>query len=236
MSRLKNDKMTFWEHLDELRRVLLRVAMAAIAGFVVALMLKNPLFEIVLQPKEKYGIRLINTELMGQFAIHIRLSLFCGLLFGSPYILYALFRFIAPGLVGRERKYAVRVVVSGYLMFALGLALNYFVIFPFTFHFLGTYQVNGEVENMISLHSYIDTLLMMSLMLGVLFELPVVCWLLGKLGVLHSAAMRQYRRHAIVLILIVAAVITPTSDVLTLLLVSVPIWLLYEISILVVKR
>jgi len=96
---------------------------------------------------------------------------------------------------------------------------------------LGTYQVSTEVSNMITLESYMDTLLMLSLMLGILFELPVVCWLLGKLGILTKSFMRKYRRHAIVVILIIAAVITPTSDVFTLTLVSLPIWLLYEASI-----
>ena len=127
-------------------------------------------------------------------------------------------------------------VVGGYAMFVLGMLLNYFLIFPFTFRFLGTYQVNAEVVNMITLESYMDTLLMLSLMMGILFELPMVCWLLGKLGILTKDFMRHYRRHAIVAILVVAAVITPTSDIFTLTLVSLPIWLLYEASILFVPR
>ena len=121
-------------------------------------------------------------------------------------------------------------------MFILGVLLCYFLIFPLTFRFLGTYQVSTEVTNMISLQSYMDTLLVMSFMLGVLFELPILCWILGKLNMLSAAFMRRYRRHAIVVILVIAAIITPTSDVFTLCIVAFPICLLYEISIWVVKR
>ena len=120
-------------------------------------------------------------------------------------------------------------------MFCLGTLLNYFLVFPFTLHFLGTYQVSDDINNLLTLQSYIDTFICMSLMIGTVFELPIVCWLLGVMGVLNRSTMRQYRRHAIVAILIVAAIITPTTDVMTLFVVSLPIWLLYEISILIVK-
>ena len=123
---------------------------------------------------------------------------------------------------------------AGYVMFLLGSALNYFLIFPLTFRFLGTYQVSAEVENAITLQSYMDTLLTMNLMLGIVFEIPVLCWLLARFGVLDTAFMRRYRRHAIVVILVAAAVITPTSYVFTLLLVALPMWLLYEAGIWVV--
>jgi len=121
-------------------------------------------------------------------------------------------------------------------MFALGVLFSYFVIFPFTLQFLGGYQVSDEVQNLISLESYIDTLLMLSLMLGVVFELPVLSWLLGRYGLLSASLMRKYRRHALLGIVVVSAIITPTSDAFTLLLVSVPVYLLYELSILVVRR
>jgi len=121
-------------------------------------------------------------------------------------------------------------------MFLLGVALTYLVLFPFTFRFLGTYQVQTDVANLITLDSYVSTLLVMCLMMGVLFELPVLCWLMAKLGLLTSAPMRKYRKHAFVAILIVSAVITPTGDIFTLSLVSVPIYVLYEAGICVVKR
>ena len=120
-------------------------------------------------------------------------------------------------------------------MFMLGTALNYLPIFPLTVRFLGTYQVSADVANMLTLQSYIDTLISMSLVMGVIFELPVVCAILGWMGILSNHFMSHYRRHAVVAILIVAAIITPTTDIFTLCIVSLPIWLLYEISILVVK-
>ncbi|MCI7162038.1 MAG: twin-arginine translocase subunit TatC, partial [Butyricimonas virosa] len=128
------------------------------------------------------------------------------------------------------------VVGYGYIMFMVGVLISYFLIFPLTFRFLGTYQVSDQVENMISLQSYISTLLMMSLAMGIVFEIPILSWLFAKLGFISADFMRRYRRHAVVIILVVAAIITPTSDVFTLLLVSLPMWLLYEVSILIVKR
>lgn len=120
-------------------------------------------------------------------------------------------------------------------MFIIGVLLGYFLIFPLTLRFLGTYQVSSEVENMISIQSYIGTFMMVNLLMGIVFELPVLCWLLGRLGLLDSTIMRRFRKHAIVAILIISAIITPTSDIFTLMLVALPIWLLYEISIYVVK-
>jgi twin arginine-targeting protein translocase tatC len=147
-----------------------------------------------------------------------------------------LFRFVSPALYACERKYAVRIVGGGYAMFLMGVAVSYFLIFPLTFRFLGTYQVSGEVENMIVLQSYISTLVLMCLTMGIVFEIPILSWLFAKLGFLTADFMRRYRKHAIVIILIVAAVITPTSDVFTLSLVTLPMWVLYEASILVVNR
>ena len=118
----------------------------------------------------------------------------------------------------------------------MGMTLCYLLIFPLTFRFLGTYQVSEEVVNMISLESYISTLTSMSLMMGIVFELPIICWLVAKLGMLKASFMRNYRKHAIVAILVVAAIITPTSDAFTLALVSLPMYLLYEISIKVVSN
>ncbi|MDE7072175.1 MAG: twin-arginine translocase subunit TatC, partial [Bacteroidales bacterium] len=132
--------------------------------------------------------------------------------------------------------YATRVTASGYLMFILGVLLSYFLIFPLTFRFLGTYQVSPAVSNLISLDSYISTLLSMCLMMGIVFEIPVLCWLFAKLGFISASFMRRYRKHAVVIILVLAAIITPTSDIVTLLVVSLPMYLLYEISILLIRH
>jgi sec-independent protein translocase protein TatC len=183
-----------------------------------------------------FEISLFNPELAQQFLVHMRVALWMGLLVVSPYVLYLLFHFVAPGLYAHERRYAVQAVGTGYLMFLMGVALNYFIIFPFTFRFLGTYQVSPDVPNQIALTSYISMLLMLCLVMGVVFELPVLCWLLAKIGVLKAQYMTRYRRHAIVVIVILSAIITPTGDAITLSVVALPIYILYEISVGVVRR
>jgi len=227
--------MTFWDHLDELRSVIIRCFLVTLLLMVVAFVFKDEVFAIVLHPKGN-NLQLINTAVTGQFVTHMMVSFYVGLIGAMPYILYQLFHFISPGLYQQERRLALRLVLSGYLMFTLGVLFSYFVIFPFTVSFLGNYQVSAEVSNLISLESYIDTLLMLSLLLGVLFELPVISWLLGRFGFLTAPTMRKYRRHALLAIVIASAIITPTSDAFTLSLVSVPVYLLYELSILVVRK
>ena len=227
--------MTFWEHLDELRRRLWYVLLAAVVAAVGCFCFKEQLFQIVLWPKPA-SMQLINVELTQQFLTHMRVTLWAGIIIVSPYILYQMFAFVAPGLYAVERRLALRAVGCGYLLFLAGVALNYFVIFPFTVRFLGGYQVSAEVENTITLSSYISVLGVMSLVMGVVFELPVLCWLLAKIGVLKVSFMRHYRRHAIVVIVILAAIITPTGDPFTMTLVALPIYLLWELSILIVKR
>ena len=240
-------QMTFWEHLDVLRDSIIRMVVAAVVLGVVAFCLKEPLFDIVLAPKdsdfityrwlggEAFSINLINTGLAEQFLIHMKVALMVGVLVASPYILFLLFRFIAPALYENERRYSVRITVAAYAMFLLGIVVNYFIIFPLTVRFLGTYQVSETVSNMLTISSYIDTLMMMSLIFGIIFEIPVVSWLLAIFGLLKASWMSQYRRHAVIAILILAAAITPTGDALTLIIVALPIWLLYEVSILIVK-
>ena len=251
------DKQSFWGHLDVLRAAIVRIVAVAVVFGIAAFCFKEKLFAVVLAPKNdgfityrlfnriaawaggetgSFTVQLINTGLAGQFIIHMKAALCAGVLCASPYILYQLFRFVSPALYVNERKYVVQVVGGGYAMFALGVAVSYFLIFPLTFRFLETYQVSGEVENMIALQSYISTLMTMSLAMGLVFEIPILSWLFAKLGFLSADFMRKYRKHAIVVILVVAAIITPTSDVFTLSLVSLPIWILYETSILLVSK
>ena len=239
--------MTFWDHLDVLRAALIRMAVAVALFAVAAFCLKDELFSVVLAPRsgdfivyrwmgaEPFSLHLMNTGLTEQFMIHVRTAMYAGLLLASPYILYELFRFVSPGLYRNERHYALWIVGAAYLMFIMGTLVNYFVVFPLTVRFLGTYQVSPDVANMLTLQSYIDTLLGMSLVMGVVFELPVVCAVMGRLGLLTDRMMAHYRRHAVVAILVVAAIITPTTDVFTLFVVALPIYLLYEVSILIVR-
>ncbi len=239
--------MTFWDHLDELRTSLIRTTVAVVAFAILAFVMKDTLFTVVLAPHtsdfvtyrlletDAFSLHLMNTGLTEQFMIHVRTALYAGVLLASPYVLYELFRFVSPALYANERRYAVWIVGAAYVMFIIGTLTDYFVVFPLTVRFLGTYQVSPDVANMLTLQSYIDTLLGMSLVLGIVFELPVVCGIMGRMGLLTEHRMSEYRRHAIVGILVVSAVITPTTDVFTLFVVALPIWLLYEASILIVR-
>lgn len=243
-----SEQATFWEHLDELRNVIIRSLIVVIIAAIAAFLLKDWLFSVVLAPRssqfvsyrllgidDSFQLSLMNTGLTEQFMTHMRVAIYAGLLLASPYVLYQLFGFIAPGLYQNERKAATWIGISAYAMFLLGTLVNYLLIFPLTVRFLGTYQVSPDVANMLTLQSYIDTFIGMSFVMGVVFELPVVCAILGKMGLINGRMMAQYRRHAVVAILIVSAIITPTTDAFTLLIVALPIWLLYEVSIWIVR-
>ena len=249
-----NGQLTFWEHLDQLRGSIFRILAVVLALGVVAFAFKEQLFAVLLAPKQhtfvtyrlierlvgvsvgEFSVDMINTGLAQQFMIHLKAAFAVGFLVATPYILHVAYSFVSPALYHSERRVAVRLVGGGYLMFMLGVALNYFVIFPLTFRFLGTYHVSVDVPNLISLESYMSTLLMLSLVMGLMFEMPVVAWLLARMGFVGAEFMRRYRRHAVVAILVVAAVITPTADAFTLCIVAVPIYLLYELGILVAAR
>ena len=242
------ESKSFWDHLEDLRGSLIRIVVAALVFSTLAFCFQDLLFKIVLAPKDSsffmyrlfgggdFSIQLMNIGLTEQFMIHLKTACAFGILMASPYILYVLFDFVRPALYEKERKHSVSLVLAAYVMFLIGVAVNYLFVFPLTVRFLGTYQVSGEVRNMLTLQSYMDTLLMMSLVFGIIFEIPVISWLLARFGLLKAEWMTQYRRHAIVAILILAAIITPTGDAFTLVIVSLPIWLLYELSVVVVRR
>lgn len=253
-------EMTFWDHLDELRKVLFRAAVVVAVLTIAAFLNKELVFDIILAPRtsdfvlyrffnwlgeelsmpslhiDDFSIQLINIQLASQFLIHMSTSFYVGSLLASPYIIYKLFGFISPALYDSERKTSAKVMVASFFLFMTGVLLNYFLIFPLSFRFLATYQISDIVVNTISISSYINTLTTLSLMLGAAFEIPVLAYFCAKLGFINAGVLKKYRKHSIVVILILAAIITPTSDIFTLLLVSVPMYLLYELSILVVRR
>lgn len=256
-----NEKeMTFWEHLDELRKVFFHMALAVLSLACIAFIFKDFLFSIVLAPQRsdfilyrffntlarKYAMpsleigdfqtELISTQLTSQFMTHMSVALYAGLLMASPYIIYLLFQFVSPALHKAERKICLKILLPAFFLFFAGITLNYFIIFPLSFRFLATYQVSETVTNLISLSSYISSFVTLSLLLGAAFEIPVIAWFLAKLHLLNANLLKKYRKHSFVGILILAAVITPTSDVFTLLLVTLPLYLLYELSIQVVRR
>lgn len=254
--------MTFWDHLDELRDSLIKMLVAVVVCAIAAFCFKEELFRIILAPQdegfvtyrllehisrslfstqppmggEAWSVQLINTGLAQQFLLHVKASLCAGVLLTLPYLIYLLFHFVSPALYDHERRYAVRLVTSGYVMFMLGVLLSYYLIFPLIFRFLGSYQVSQTVANTVTIESYMETLMSISLSMGILFEIPVICWILGRMGLINAPMMSHYRRHVIVALLIIAAIITPTSDVFTLSIVALPMWLLYEASILIVRK
>lgn len=251
------DKQSFWEHLNVLRAAIVKIVAIATVFGITAFCFKEELFAVVLAPKNdgfvtyrlfnqiaawaggetrSFAVQLINTGLAQQFIIHMKTALCAGVLCASPYIIYQLFRFVSPALYTNERKYVMRVVGGGYVMFVVGILVSYFLIFPLTFRFLGMYQVSEDVANLITLDSYISTLVLMCLSMGIVFEIPILSWLFAKLGLLSADFMCRYRKHSIVIIIVVAAIITPTSDVFTLSLVALPMWLLYEVSIFIVNK
>lgn len=241
------DAESFWDHLEELRGRFIRIVVAVVGLAIVAFVLKEELFSVAFAPCRddfityrlfgtgEFHINLINVAITEQFIVHVKTSVYAGLMVASPYILYQLFCFVSPALYERELHYATRFVCLALVMFLIGTAVNYFAVFPFTLRFLATYQVSESVVCMLSVSSYMDTLLSMNLIMGLIFELPVACWLLARLGLLRYERMKRYRRHAVVIVLLLSAVVTPTTDAFTLFVVAIPIWLLFEVSMLIVK-
>lgn len=250
--------MTFGGHLDMLRKMLFRIITVVLILGVFIFAFKKETFSILLAPREwnfvtyrwmetlmnwigfdfhfaEYHIDLINTELSAQFMTHISSSVYLALLGASPYIVFELFRFITPALYESEKHYSLAVVIAVYLLFTFGVLMSYFVIFPISFRFLGTYQVDSSIVNTITLSSYISTFTMLTLIMGLVFQLPVIAYFLAKIGLITSSVLSEYRRHAFIVIMIIAAIITP-PDIFTLILVTIPIYFLYEVSIHIVKR
>ena len=253
-----NGIMTFGEHLEVLRRMLFRIIIVVfvISGFI--FYFKDKTFEFLLAPSNwdfvtyryieifmhrlgssftfnEFHINLIATELSCQFMTHVTTALYLGLLGASPYIIFELFRFITPALQENERKYSVKVAVIVYLLFVLGVLMSYYILFPISFRFLGTYSVSDVIESNITISSYISTFTTLTLVMGLVFQLPVIAFFLGKLGIVTSAMLKRFRKYALIVIMLVAAIITP-PDVMTLILVTIPLYLLYEISRIIIKR
>lgn len=252
--------MTFWDHLEALRKVLFKIVLIIVIAAIGVFCFKEILFDIILAPShsdfilyrtlvsigdtfgldlksiQDFHVDLFSTTLTAQFMTHMKIAFYFGLIMAMPYVLYQLYCFVSPALKQIERKYTVGVVTWSYILFMMGVLLNYFVIFPLAFRFLGTYQVSEEIPNVITLDSYTGMLLTLTMMMGILFELPILSWFLAELGLINADFMKKYRRHAFVAILIVGAVITPTTDIFTLMIVSVPIYILYEASISIVGR
>ena len=253
--------MTFWEHLEVLRWSIFRIAIAAVMAMVVIFIFMPSMFTgFVLGPTTSefflykwlgslgqlpflpdfaagdFKVDIISINVASQFMTHISTSFWFALVAIFPYIIYEIWKFIAPALYDNEKGSVRAAFLFGTLMFFIGCAISYSFIFPFTFRFLTEYEISAQISNQISLNSYMSTFLGMIFMLGLVFELPLLAWLLSKIGVLNREFLKRYRRHAVVILMILAALITPTGDPITLSLVFLPLYLLYEISIRVVKN
>jgi sec-independent protein translocase protein TatC len=185
---------------------------------------------------EGLNIKFLNTELFGQFITQIQICFTLGLVTAFPYVLWEIWRFIEPALSPSEAKKSSRIIIFSSFFFFLGVAFAYFLIIPFSLNFASGYYVSGQINNFFTLDNYIGFVTMMMLGCGIVFELPMVIYFLAKLGIITAAFMRKYRRHAIVVILILAAVITPSPDMFTMTIVAIPIYFLYELSIIVAVR
>ncbi|MBO4984613.1 MAG: twin-arginine translocase subunit TatC [Bacteroides sp.] len=259
---MESKELTFWDHLEVLRRVLFRVfgvwfvlavgyfiAMPSIFDSVILapchndfvfydllrwigekLSLSDPFFT------QEFHVKLININLAAPFFIHMSTAFWLSVVTAAPYIFYEVWKFVAPALYQHERNGVRKALVLGTVMFFIGVALGYFMVYPLALRFLSTYQLSTSIVNQISLNSYIDNFMMLVLCMGLAFELPLVTWLLSLLGLIHRGTLRRYRRHAVVGIVILAAVITPTGDPFTLSVVAIPLYMLYELSILMVRK
>lgn len=252
--------MTFWEHLDELRKVLFRSAIAVLVLMVIIFVNKDFVFgKVIFAPinsdfilykwlsdlsvflnmpsiaPEPFSLKLINIELASQFFTHVNVSMTLAFVLAIPYILYQLWTFVKPGLYEKEQKAITMTFLFAAILFFLGVLIGYFLLFPLTVRFLGTYQVSEAVVNQISLKSYISMFTWLILIMGVVFEMPALASILSRLGVLSKSLLKKYRKHAFIVLLVLAAVITPTGDPFTLFVVAAPLYFLYEFSILICR-
>jgi len=256
----EKDTMSFWSHLEALRGHLVRSAISVVVMGIVAFIFKEIIFDyVILAPKEpyfitnrlfcrlaeilgtpvlcinQYPLEIINIDMAGQFKTHVLVSLIAGLIVAFPYILWEFWRFITPALHPNERAGSRGAVFVTSLLFLLGVSFSYFIIAPLTINFLGGYQVSSMVTNQVALRSYISTVTMLTFATGLVFELPVIVYFLAKIGMLTPEFMKKNRKTAIILILVLSAIITP-PDVFSQILVAIPLYALFEISIVVSKR
>ena len=241
-------EMTFWDHLEELRGSLFRMIGAYGAAVVVLFFFKNFLFDnLILAPSKSdfflyrllgadLSMTLVNIEISAQFWIHMKVTFICALVVTFPYLIFEVWRFIAPALYEKEKRAVRGAFLFASSLFYLGVAVGYTIVFPLMLNFFSGYQVSPDVTNTFSLTSYISMFTSMVLIFGLVFEFPTVVMVLSSLGILTKETLKYYRRHAICAVLILAAVITPSGDPFSLLVVSVPLYMLYEFSILICRK
>lgn len=249
--------MSFWDHLEVLRWALFRsacVLMVIMIGTFIAMPYIFDRFILaptsndfityrwlnaigggVVKLSQDFDVQIININVASQFMTHISTSISLAAVIAFPYFIWEIWRFIEPALFEDEVKHLKPAFFGGTVMFYIGCAIGYMLVFPFTFRFLVEYNLSPNITNQINLQSYIDNFTMLILVMGIVFEMPLLAWLLGLLGILKKSFLREYKKHAVVVLLISAAIITPSGDPFTLMLVFIPLYVLYELSILVVR-
>lgn len=252
--------MTFLDHLEALRWHIVRSLIAIIVIAIAAFIFKDIIFDkILLAPKtpefftnrilcslgqminipalciNSIPFEIININMAGQFSTHIKISLFAGFILAFPYIIFEFWRFISPALFPKEKKHARGAIFFISLLFNLGVLFGYFIIIPLSVHFLGNYAVSAQVTNQINLISYISTISSITLATGLVFELPVLILFLTRIGLVTPEFLRKYRKHALIVVLIISAIITP-PDLFSQILVAFPLMILYEAGIVISKR
>ena len=262
MTTGNNAEMGFWDHLEALRGVLFKIAIVVfVAAVVLFICMRRLMDNVILAPchpdfplykllsfingsegsswvpalgGEDFHVTLVSIELTSQFFIHMSLSCWLAVILTFPILIYLIWTFVRPGLLPGERRGAVKAFAFGNIMFYAGVAVGYFLVFPLTLRFLAGYQLSESIPNTLSISSYMDNFLTIIMLMGVVFELPLLAWLLGRMGLLTRDFFSKYRRHAVVALLIAAAIITPTGDPFTLFMVFLPIYILWEGSAMLV--
>lgn len=263
MSETHNDEMTFWDHLDDLRKVLFRViAFLLVTSGLFFIFMREIFDNVIMAPASNdfflyawindmaakypmlfpdfcigdFSVKIININLSSQFFISMSTSLWLALVISFPFLIYQIWTFVSPALYDNEKKNARAAFFFGNLLFFLGVAVGYVLVFPLSLRFLAGYELSSYIENSVSLDSYMDSFLMLCFLMGLVFELPLLSWILSKIGILNRDFFHKFRKHAVVILLILSAVITPSGDPFTLMVVFLPIYMLWEISAMVVKK
>ena len=257
----QEDEMSFLDHLEALRWHILRSLSAIVILMVVAFFSKRLLFhDIILAPSrpdfwtyrllcklsvileqpflcvEKLSFIIQSRTLTGQFTTHIGVSFVAGLVIAFPYVFWEIWQFVKPGLYPKERSMTRGSVFYVSLLFFMGISFGYWILSPLSINFLANYQIDESIQNEIDLLSYIEMLVMMVLACGLMFQLPMVVLVLAKAGLVTADFLRMYRRHAILIIVVVAAILTPSPDMFSQIIVALPIYMLFEMSILLAAR
>jgi len=240
--RHEEKEMPFLEHLEELRWRLLNSLAAIVAGAILAYFFSDEILAILIKPYHDATSHLFNGEAKkliflnptGGFMLHVKLAIFSGFLVALPVVFYQIWQFVVPGLLEKERKYVPLVVFLSTLCFAAGALFCYFVVLRYGLRFLLSFE-SADLVATLSVNEYLEFITMLILVFGIVFEMPILAFILSKIGLLTPAFMRHYRRHGIVTMFIIAAVITPTGDIINQLLLAGPLIVLYEVSILVSK-